>query len=109
MQPRRPHGHAVLGRLLRPSPSATRRLPARRVDHAPNSRRCSLWTRHGRRLPEDWTKFLDDQSRFEFGLLNTVAEILDELIVRPGLEEIDVVPEPTWWQKWWDRIGEFQP
>ncbi len=30
-----------------------------------------------------------------------VAECPDELIVRPGMAEIDVAPRPTWWQKWW--------
>ena len=30
-----------------------------------------------------------------------VAQCPDELIVRPGMAEIDVEPRPTWWQEWW--------
>ena len=59
-------------------------------------------------LSEEWTNFLDGWSRIEFGLLNIVGEILDELIVRPGMAEIDVAPRPTWWQEWWDRINDYQ-
>ena len=60
-------------------------------------------------LSDKWTDFLDSQAAVKDGLLNVVAEILDELIVRPGMEEIDVVPEPAWWQTWWERIRDAPP
>ncbi len=55
-------------------------------------------------LPAKWKEFLDQRAKIEDGLLNVVAECLDELIVRPGVVEIDAVPRPTWWQKFWARI-----
>ena len=61
------------------------------------------------KLSEEWTAFLDSQAKVEFGLVNVVVEILDELIVRPETKAIDVVPAPTWWQVWWERIGAVPP
>ena len=55
-------------------------------------------------LPDEWKEYLDEQAKTEHGLLNVVAECLDELIVRPGMAEIDARPQATWWQQWWARI-----
>ena len=54
-----------------------------------------------KKLSDEWKEYLDRQAATENGLLNVVAECLDELIVRPGMEEIDDSSRPTWWQKWW--------
>ena len=59
---------------------------------------------HEKELPAKWKEFLDQRAKIEDGLLNVVGECLDELIVRPGVAEIDAVPHPTWWQKFWARI-----
>ena len=29
-----------------------------------------------------------------------VAELLDHLVIEPGLAEIDTAQEPHWWQRW---------
>ena len=52
-------------------------------------------------LPDEWTEYLDEQAKTEHGLLNVVAECLDDLIVTPGMVEIDAKPQATWWQQWW--------
>ena len=62
-----------------------------------------------KKLSKPWTDFLDGWSSKDFGLLNVVAEILDELIVHPGLAEIDAAPGPAWWQGWWNRIRDAPP
>lgn len=56
-----------------------------------------------RPLSAKWRKFLNRQSEIEHGLINVVAECLEELIVRPGLAEIDAVPKSSWWQTWWSK------
>ena len=56
------------------------------------------------KLSAEWKKYLRRQAATKHGLLNVVAECLDELIVRPGMEEIDVEPRPSWWQEWWSRL-----
>ncbi len=55
-------------------------------------------------LSDEWKEYLDRQGATEQGLLNVVAECLDELIVRPGMAEIDDKPQATWWQQWWARL-----
>ncbi len=55
-------------------------------------------------LSAEWSEYLDRRAENEHGLLNVVAECLDELIVRPEMEEIDVEPQSTWWQHWWSRM-----
>ncbi len=55
-------------------------------------------------LSAEWKEYLDRQAKIKHGLLNVIGECLDELIVRPGLDEIDAEPEPTWWQRWWARM-----
>ena len=55
-------------------------------------------------LSGEWKEYLDRQGATELGLLNVVGECLDELIVRPGMAEIDDEPRPTWWQQWWARL-----
>ncbi len=55
-------------------------------------------------LSAEWRAYLDRQAATEHGLLNVVAECLDELIVRPGMAEIDDKPQATWWQQWWARL-----
>ncbi len=52
-------------------------------------------------LSDEWKEYLDRQGATEHGLLNVVAECLDELMVRPGMAEIDDKPQATWWQRWW--------
>ena len=56
------------------------------------------------KLSAEWKKYLRRQAATKHGLLNVVAECLDELIVRPGMEEIDVEPRPSWGQEWWSRL-----
>ncbi len=55
-------------------------------------------------LSAEWKEFLNQRAKIEDGLLHVVAECLDELIVRPGVAEIDVEPRSTWWQKLWSRM-----
>ncbi len=55
-------------------------------------------------LSAEWKRYLGRQAAIKHGLLNVVAECLDELIVRPGMAEIDVEPRPSWWQEWWSRM-----
>ncbi len=55
-------------------------------------------------LSDEWKKYLGRQAEIKHGLLNVVAECLDELIVRPGMAEIDVEPRPSWWQEWWSML-----
>jgi hypothetical protein len=57
-----------------------------------------------RELSAKWKKYLDRHAKIKHGLLNVVAECLDRLIVRPGMEEIDTEPYSTWWQRWWSRM-----
>ena len=52
-------------------------------------------------LSDEWMEYLGRQAAIEHGLLNVVAECLDELIVRPGMAEINDSSQPTWWQRWW--------
>ena len=55
-------------------------------------------------LSAEWKDYLDRRAKTKHGLLNVIAECLDELIVRPGMAEIDAEPQPTWWQRWWARM-----
>ena len=55
-------------------------------------------------LSAEWNEYLDRRAERKHGLLNVVAECLDELIVRPEMDEIDVEPQSTWWQRWWSRM-----
>ncbi len=55
-------------------------------------------------LSAEWKDYLDRQAKIKHGLLSVIAECLDELIVQPGMAEIDVEPYPTWWQRWWARM-----
>ena len=55
-------------------------------------------------LSEEWVAYLDRHAGMEHGLLNVVAECLDELIVRPGMKEIDIAPRASWWQQWWGKL-----
>ena len=55
-------------------------------------------------LSTEWIEYLDRSAEIEHGLLNVVAECLDELIVRPGMAEVDAASRPTWWQDWWRRF-----
>jgi hypothetical protein len=54
-------------------------------------------------ISAEWKQFLNERGVQKNGLLNVVAECLDELIVRPGLTEIDEPPELPWWQRWRPR------
>ncbi|MGD8454471.1 MAG: hypothetical protein PVJ57_21870 [Phycisphaerae bacterium] len=58
-------------------------------------------------LADWWHDYLNREARYESGLLNVVAECLDELIVRPGVVEIDCGPLPTWWQERWAQIRKW--
>ncbi len=55
-------------------------------------------------LSAEWIEYLDRHAKFEQGLLNVVAQCLDDLIVTPGMAEIDDKPQATWWQKWWAAL-----
>ena len=55
-------------------------------------------------LSGEWKEYLDRQAATEHGLLNVVAECLDELIVGPGMAEIDDKSRATWWQQWWAQL-----
>ncbi len=55
-------------------------------------------------LSDEWKEYLDNLNEIEHGLQNVVAECLDELIVRPGMAEIDLKPQRTWWEKLWSRL-----
>ena len=57
-----------------------------------------------KKLSVEWHKYLNRESTYERGLLNVIAECLDELIVRPGIAEIDRNTGPMWWQDFWSRI-----
>jgi hypothetical protein len=57
-----------------------------------------------RRLSKRWTAYLDRHARIKSGLLNVVAECLDELMVRPGLAKIESLPATTCWQRWCSQI-----
>ena len=46
-----------------------------------------------------WKVLLDRWEAVENGLLNIVAACLDELVVKPGLTEIEEADEPHWWQR----------
>ncbi len=54
-------------------------------------------------LSDEWKEYLDNLNGIEHGLQNVVAECLDELIVQPGMAEIGLEPQPTWWEKLWSR------
>ncbi len=54
-------------------------------------------------LSSEWKEYLDRRAATENGLLNVVAVCLDEVIIRPGMAEIDEKPQATWWQQWWSR------
>ena len=55
-------------------------------------------------LTEEWADFLDRYEKEKDGLQNVVAEIIDEMIVRPEMKAIDNIPQTMWWQEWWRRI-----
>ena len=59
-------------------------------------------------LSGKWKKYIDAQKKYESGLLNIIAECLDELMVRPGIAEVDDPPRATWWQRWWARMDEMR-
>ena len=59
-----------------------------------------------KKLSAKWQKYLNRESTYECGLLNVVAECLDELIIKPGLEEIDAASQGTWWHDYWSRIDD---
>lgn len=54
-------------------------------------------------VSEEWKQFLDERGVVKNGLLNVVGECLDELVVRPGMDEIDEQPAPRWWDRWRPR------
>ncbi len=56
-------------------------------------------------LSTEWKEYLDRRAATENGLLSVVAECLDELMVQPGMAEIDEKPQATWWQQWWSDIA----
>lgn len=58
-------------------------------------------------LSTKWQRYLNREAKFECGLLNVVAECLDELLVRPGLAAIDRGPQTTWWENYWSRIEDY--
>jgi len=47
-----------------------------------------------------WKVLLEKWEGLENGLLNIIAACLDELIIKPGLVEIDEADELRWWQRW---------
>ena len=77
-----------------------RRLEAEDLmEQVPGAKTCER-----QKLSTNWEEYLDRQAETEHRLLNVIAECLDELIVRPGMAEIDLEPRPTWWQKWWSAM-----
>ena len=44
--------------------------------------------------------FVERKAHEENGLLSVVARCLDELIVQPGMKEIDAMAATPWWQHW---------
>ena len=55
-------------------------------------------------LSAEWNEYLDRRAEIKCGLLNVIAQCLDDLVVRPEMDEIDVEPYSTWWQGWWSRM-----
>lgn len=53
------------------------------------------------RLSAEWVTFLDAQERHWHAYENVVAECLNMLIVKPGMDEINKQGETTWWQQYW--------
>ena len=51
-------------------------------------------------LPEAWKTMLDEREKIGNGLLQVVAECLDELVVGRGMTEIVEADEPRWWHRW---------
>jgi hypothetical protein len=59
-------------------------------------------------LPPEWTVVLERRAKIENGLLSVVADCLDALIVRPGMEEIEQADEPHWWHRFRAKMGPFE-
>jgi hypothetical protein len=55
-------------------------------------------------LSDEWKEYLDRTAKIEHGVLNVVAECLDDLMVRPGIAEIGAASRPTWWQQLWGKL-----
>lgn len=55
-------------------------------------------------VSDEWEKLLDERTGDRNELLNVIGECLDELIVKPGMAEINDKPQATWWQQWWARM-----
>ena len=53
-----------------------------------------------RELPDEWKALVEKSLRIENGLLNLIAGCLDELVVKPGMAEIDQGGQRPWWQRW---------
>ena len=51
-------------------------------------------------LSEEWKALVHKSMRIENGLLNVIAGCLDELVVKPGMAEIEQAAERPWWQRW---------
>ena len=59
------------------------------------------WTSHRRAdLPDVWQEFIDKMLKVEHGVLNVIAACLDELMVGPGMAEINQDCEKRWWHRW---------
>lgn len=83
----------VLAECLRrlDAPSVMKRVPGARL-HRPQ------------KLSDKWMAYLDRHAALEHGLLNVIAQCVDELIVRPAMAKIDALPATTWWQRWWSQM-----
>jgi hypothetical protein len=55
------------------------------------------------KLSTKWQRYLNRQAKYECGLLNVVAECLDQLVVRPGIMAIVRGRRTTWWQDYWSK------
>ncbi|MGD8454548.1 MAG: hypothetical protein PVJ57_22265 [Phycisphaerae bacterium] len=93
-------GHAERNTVFNVLAECLRRLGAPGVMKQVPGGKCY----HREELSAEWRAYLDRHARIKHGLLRVVAECLDELMVQPGLKEIDTEPRPTWWQHWWSQI-----
>ena len=58
------------------------------------------WFADGRdQPPEPWRQLIQELAEEKHGLLNLIATCLDDLLVDPGMAEIDRAVEVPWWHR----------
>lgn len=58
-------------------------------------------------LSAEWTFLIERRAKIDDGLLSLVADCLDQLLVTPGMHEIEKADEPYWWHRYRVSLRKF--